>query len=61
MTAIASCGRSVSDFASCAYAQIGFLTVRLFARFGEWKIIHDQNTALDFSAFLKAMGQNAQK
>lgn len=24
---------------------------------GKWKIIHDQNTALDFPAFLKAMNQ----
>lgn len=27
---------------------------------GEWKIVHDQNTALDFPAFLKAMDQNKQ-
>ena len=26
---------------------------------GEWKIVHDQNTALDFSAFSKAMSQNS--
>ncbi len=25
---------------------------------GEWKIIHDQNTALDFSAFSKAMSES---
>jgi hypothetical protein len=25
---------------------------------GEWKIIHDQNTALDFAAFSKSMSQN---
>ena len=24
---------------------------------GQWKIIHDQNTALDFAAFSKALGQ----
>lgn len=28
---------------------------------GEWKIVHDQNTALDFPAFLKAMNQNARQ
>lgn len=28
---------------------------------GEWKIIHDQNTALDFHAFEKAMNQAAKK
>lgn len=27
---------------------------------GGWKIVHDQNTALDFPAFAKAMSQNAQ-
>lgn len=26
---------------------------------GAWKIVHDQNTALDFPAFLKATGQGA--
>ena len=27
---------------------------------GEWKIIHDQNTALDFAAFSKSMSENQQ-
>lgn len=25
---------------------------------GAWRIIHDQNTALDFAAFSRAIGQN---
>lgn len=27
---------------------------------GAWKIVHDHNTALDFAAFAKALGQQAQ-
>lgn len=28
---------------------------------GEWKIVHDQNTALDFAAFSKALDQNGKR